>query len=503
MIKHKAFDLLRSLSVDEFRRFGDFVRSPYFNKSKNIVAVYEHIFPFYPDFNNSGISKFVLYEKLFKSAEYKDSSVRNVLARLLNIALEFLVHENLGYDELSRQNMLLEELNRRKLNDLFVKSLRETEAGIKNFSEVDFDFLLNRYILERNKYNFSIQNDKIISKSKVYPQIRKLSDAGVYLSIYYITELISENINIIVYSEKFNVEGKMPDVITRIFESIDQEKIFSEIKGKFEFDYLLEIYLALLKAFKEPANDAAYYSYKELVNRYIGNLSTDEISFHYSIMIGCCILKGKLSKSPAGYNTELMNLYDEILKNEYYKNKKVQHLPEDLFRDILFLSIRENNLAFVKELIDKYTAKIHSSQHDNMYHFSFAFYYFALGEFEKSLEYINKIKMDYFIYKYDVKNLLLKVYYEMGYLEEAISMIHSYRELLRKDVFLTESRKVRNRNFIKFLRRLIILKIDNKAHEIENLKIDLQVVSEMRYKRWLLIKIDEIVETGSVVTHGQ
>jgi hypothetical protein len=91
---------------------------------------------------------------------------------------------------------------------------------------------------------------------------------------------------------------------------------------------------------------------------------------------------------------------------------------------------------------------------------------------------------------------MLKVYYELGYLEEAISMIHSYRELLRKDVFLTESRKIRNRNFIKYLRKLIILKIDNKMHEIENIKIDLQNLSEVRYKKWLIEKIDNIFEHG-------
>ena len=496
MIKHKAFDLLRSFSQDEFSRFGDFVRSPYFNKSKKIIAVYDHLYPYYPEFTDSRISKFVIYEKLFKSGEYKDSSVRNVLARLINLAQEFLVLENLGYDKLSRQNMLLEELNRRKLNDLFLKNLREAEIGIKKFSEVDFDYLLNRYILERNKFNFSIQNDKIISKNKVYPQIRKLSDAGVYLSIYYITELIADNINILVYSEKFNIEGKTPSTIARILESIDYKSIYSEVKGSFEFDYLLEIYLALLNSFRDLENSEAYFEYKGLVNRYINNLSSDEISFHYSIMLGCCILKGKQLKSPEVFNAELMNLYDEILKNEYYKNKKVQHLPEDLYRDILFLSIRENNLEFVKELIDKYTLKIHSSQRENMYHFSFAFYYFSLKEYERSLEYINKIKLDYFIYKYDVKNLMLKVYFELGYLEEAISLIHSYRELLRKDVFLSESRKVRNRNFIKFLRKLIILKIDNKLSEIENLKVDLNGVSELRYKKWLISKINEIVESG-------
>ncbi|MEO8514487.1 MAG: hypothetical protein ABI543_13080 [Ignavibacteria bacterium] len=341
--------------------------------------------------------------------------------------------------------------------------------------------------------------DKITSKNEVYPQIRKLSDAGVYLSIYYITEIIADNMNIMVYNEKYNLEEKLPVTISLILDCIDYSRIYGAINGKFEFDYMLEIYLSLLEAFRSLDDENAYFRYKELIEKYWKYLSPDEISFHYSIMLGYCILRKQLTKSQLIFNRELESLYDEILENEYYKNKKVLHLPEDLYRDILFLLLREKKLDKVKELIDKYAAKIHPTERENMYHFSFAFYYFELGKFEKSLDYINKIKLDYFIYKYDVKNLMLKAYYELGFFEEAISMIHSYRELLRKEVFLTESRKVRNKNLIKFLRKLIVLRIDNKINDLENIKVDLEGSGYVRYRRWLLEKIGVLLSKKSLI----
>jgi hypothetical protein len=493
MFKHKVFDLLKSLTSDEFDRFGDFINSPYFNKSKNLIMIYKHIAPYYPDFIDKNLSKINIYQKLFRSTNYKDSSIRNVLSKLVNAAQAFLVVENLKRDKLSQDNLLLEELNRRKLYELFTKNLKDTEAMVNEFKEVDFDYLLNRYKLERNKFNFSVQYDKIISKHKVYPRIRKLSDAGIYLSIYYITEMIAENINIVVYNEKFNFEEKLPSTISLILDCINYIRIYSTIKGSFECDFILEIYLALLAAFRNLDEENAYYTYKDLVNKYKGKLSHDEISFHYSIMLGCCILKGKLTRNPVDKNTELMNLYHEILNKEYYKNKKTMYLPEDLFRDILFLRIRVKSLDLVKTLIYDFTDKIHFSQRENMYNFSNAFYHFELKNYGKALEHINMIKLEYFIYKYDIKNLLLKVYFELGYYEEALSLIHSYRELLRKDAFFTESRKIKNKNFIKYVRQLIVLKIDNKTKDIDYIKHDIEKSGKIAYKHWLLEKVDQTI----------
>src|SRR5690242_9552158 len=112
MFKHKIFDLLRSLDQDEFKKLGDFVNSPYFSKSRNVIEAYNYVYPHYPSFKDSSLSKFKMYEHLFKSENYKDSSLRNVMAKLVKAVETFLIMENLKKDELNRDNLLLEELIR-------------------------------------------------------------------------------------------------------------------------------------------------------------------------------------------------------------------------------------------------------------------------------------------------------------------------------------------------------------------------------------------------------
>ncbi|MCI0715552.1 MAG: hypothetical protein L0Y77_04425, partial [Chlorobi bacterium] len=145
------------------------------------------------------------------------------------------------------------------------------------------------------------------------------------------------------------------------------------------------------------------------------------------------------------------------------------------------------------KLIDEFSSKIYPKGRINMYSFSNAFYYFELKDYSKSLNFINKIKMDYFIYKFDVKNLTLKIYYELGFYEEALSVIHSYRELLRKDEFLSEDRKLRHRNFIKYLRKLIIIKTSERLKEIEFFRQKLESVENLPYRRWIMDKVEELI----------
>jgi hypothetical protein len=46
MLKTKLFKLLLILDKSELRDFRDFVASPYFNKNKKVIALYEFIYQF-------------------------------------------------------------------------------------------------------------------------------------------------------------------------------------------------------------------------------------------------------------------------------------------------------------------------------------------------------------------------------------------------------------------------------------------------------------------------
>jgi hypothetical protein len=492
MFKHKIFELLKSFSEDEIARFGDFIDSRCFNRSRKVFDAYKFIYAYYPGFKDDRLTRENLYRVLFKSGKYNDSSIRNVFSKLLSLGLKFLAFEKLNCDALLRNNLILEDLLRRGQSELFIKVSRESEKKASGMVEVDFDYLLNRYMLERNKFNFSFYSDKIIHKEKVFPQVESMGNAGIYLTIYFITELISEIVNVTSYAEKYNAEEVLNSTVSIILQSINKEKILGTIKGRTDKDYILELYICMLEAFTNLDKEMPYKIYKNLILKNSKRLSHDEISFHYTMLISYCILKGKLRGYPEKNTREQLALYNEFLAQRYFKNKKTLFLSENMYRDILLFYARLNKPDLMKNLINDFSSMLQPKAQENMKNFSYSYYYYKINEYEKSLEFIGRIKIDYFIYKYDVKSLQLRVYYERGFFEEAISLIHSFREQLRKDDFLLEARKIRLRNFINYTRRLIIYKLNGESEELESLSTEIKSEGNASYMRWLMEKLNQL-----------
>lgn len=491
MQKHKIFQLLSTIPAKDIKKLKYFINSPYYNTNKNISLLFESIAKYYPAFTNKKLQKQFLYKSVYGAVPYKDSTMRNLLSKLLALIEDFISIENFNENKFLRGNLLLEELINKNQKELVIKNLRKLKNKFKSSKAIDYDYMIDLYKLEKNKFNFGVLNDTITNKNKVYSQIRQLNNSAIYLTIYYITEIICEYLNVFFYHEKYNATNSA-GFIPVILDCLDLKKVQLYIKNNNEYDFIFEIYIALYYTVLMHTEDSYYDTYKNLITKYSPKLSPDEISFHYSVLINLCIIKEKSRVHKKCYSQELLDLYEMVLEKEYYKNKKMKHLPESLFRDILFLQIRMKRPDLMSILIDHHCDKINPKQKENMKNFANAFYYYETNNFPEAMEYCNKIKPDYFIYKYDIKNLMLKIYYELGFYEAALNIIHSYKESLRKDEFLIDARKVRFKNFINFLQKIILIKINNKSGEIDYVRSKLNKLEDVSFKNWLLNKVVEL-----------
>jgi hypothetical protein len=110
------------------------------------------------------------------------------------------------------------------------------------------------------------------------------------------------------------------------------------IKGRNDCDFMLSIYTALLAAFSDIHNVEKYNNYKKLLEANIHRLNKDEISFHYTVLLSYCILNEQSGGYKNIFSEELLNLYETIFKNEYYKNKKENYSAAEIIQGYLFLA---------------------------------------------------------------------------------------------------------------------------------------------------------------------
>jgi hypothetical protein len=125
--------------------------------------------------------------------------------------------------------------------------------------------------------------------------------------------------------------------------------------------------------------------------------------------------------------------------------------------------------------------------------YSFAELFFTKKQFERSLGSLSKVKLKLFRLKTPVKILMLRLYYELNYIEEAFSLIDSFSH------FLTSSKKIRTDEknkylrFLNYYREILKAKADGENERIENnIKDELYSASLLPHKAWLIEKAEEL-----------
>lgn len=404
--------LFKSFTRKDRKRFMYFLQSPYFNTNERVTALFSEIMKSSYQVGKQNITKEILYVKIYQNNKYNDSTMRNLFYRLRELLKKFLAIENYSKKDYMMWNSLLNELNVRKDTLLFSKSLKEFESCRVLTRGIDEDYFYSKYHLEVNKFNFYNLHDFTSKRKSIYNKIETINKASFYLYLSFITELICNYLNLELLLNEYHIKN-FRDVITGVVQNINLDGIFKLLAGTDENDFVLKLYMNLFKCFSEFENEDFYYLYKNLVKSSLNKLSKDEISFHYSRLISYCILKRKQNKNLSKFRIELFNLYNEFLNKEFYKDNKIDYLPHNLYRNILFLALELGELKWVEKFVKKYSANVEPELIENMFNYGHSFVFYYTGQYILSLNHIKKIKLDYFIYKYDVRYLEICINFEL------------------------------------------------------------------------------------------
>ena len=140
------------------------------------------------------------------------------------------------------------------------------------------------------------------------------------------------------------------------------------------------------------------------------------------------------------------------------------------------------------KIINKFIDDIQPADRDNMKNFAMAFYFYTSGRSGEALEAIGKLNITQFIFKYDIYNLKLRIFYEENDIIAAMELINTYRQFLRTDKMMPTARKLFHRNFMKYTRRLIMISEGSKKFKA-GLEIQKLQNEDCVYKEWLIEKL--------------
>ncbi len=91
----KLFRILALFSPEEYKKFGDFAASPYFNKLNNVTRLYAVLKKHHPEFRSNALTKENIFGKIFPGEKYNDVKIRALFSYLFSLAEKFTAAENL------------------------------------------------------------------------------------------------------------------------------------------------------------------------------------------------------------------------------------------------------------------------------------------------------------------------------------------------------------------------------------------------------------------------
>ncbi|RPI17545.1 MAG: hypothetical protein EHM58_08710 [Ignavibacteriae bacterium] len=484
MIKSKLFEILKTFTAEELKGFRDFVHSPFHNRNKKVRILYEIIKKYIPDFENDMLKKEKLYRLLYPGKPYNDVVMRILISDLLKLSEEYLAYQNYRKNSINEKKFLLDELKNRKLDSLFRKNLRQAEEILCRDDAIDFKYFYELQNLQNLKIEYLISRDK---QSEIAGDVLK---QGEYLIYFTLSALLNTTHELLQQESVLNINFGN-NLVKEFFDNINIENVYRFIESSnSEYGEIASIYYYMYKAYMSTDGDTDYFKLKNSIEKHFNKFTREEKFNLLLIMESICTNKVSFGKQE--FYSHLMDIYELMLSDSIWGHSDTSFIQLNLFRNIFFTAVILEKYEWAEEFVSKYKNRLIPEQRDNMLCFSNAIILFEKGEFEKALAEINKVNYNFFVFKFDARVLLLKIYCELELSEQAYSLIDSFSHFLANNKNVCAHDRERFGKFIKYIKLILKYKDTFDKTIIDSLENLLEQDTIVIGKKWITGKLKKL-----------
>jgi hypothetical protein len=471
MKKVLQFDEFKSLSKIEFREFGKFINSPYINNRSEVTRLYRAIKRFYPDFNAEKMDEETIYKKIYPGKKFNAVLMRKAYSLIMILFQKYIVDIRFKKNRLQYELELIESLRERKLLKLhnkksgnYMQILEESKETMEVYEYIYKSEQKLRLIYE--SFNSQIENSKN-SLEKIYA--------------YFFSMILNEHLHILNMTSEYHKH-----VNVDLFNKIITYLADSDYRKK----PLINVYYLMVKL--KTTGDSAYF-HELAAFRNSCSIKLDKEHNYNAIIILLDYCLVNIGNGNTEFRKEMFEL-SKILNTEDLIN-------EDATEPITFTNIIRNaaylkQFEWIEKFVNRYKGNLHSSERSHIVNYCQGIIEFEKGNYTKALKLLSSLNLKWTNMKNDIKKIIIKCYYELGYFEELILQIDSYRHFVN-NVDTLENMTRGNKNFIKYISRLNEFRNSNDLFAADALKKEAEHTEYFYHKEWIILKLDDIINKKS------
>jgi hypothetical protein len=492
----KIFNIYKDFSEEELLEFKKFLKSPFFVNNKSLSKIFDVISINKNLLDKSEFDK--LLKKLSKKLKHSSATIVQRLSLLNKETLYFFKIKSLLSDsdnsELSLNKYLLKNKHFSVLRSNLEKSI-VIQNNTKYFSDNYFWYSFNYNLL---RCDFLTGITRFADNKSAELRFSYLIEASTDLSTYYLIQQINLFANYVFLNVDSgnHKKSKFPVDVSKIIHELDKNIILNKTSKR---KRVYELYKLMFLAIYRKNNTENYIKYKSCFEKSEKFLCKDLINYHFNILLNYCVMKHRLGEEKDFYRKQQVELLLNYIEKDYFKTEENEYLHPTDYRNFILIAYSIPDYKLLKYFIDKCTSKLNKKDYNDMLNFGLSYYYYGMKNYRKAWKSINNIEINSFIYRFDIRNIILRLYFDAGKYEELRESMHNYKKSIRNDKMLNESNKESLLKLLKYLNKLIPLLTNpnlNLQEEAEYLFSLVEKEPTFALKKWLLEKLGNITNSS-------
>ena len=342
----KLFLLLSRLSFQEVKDLKKFIRSPYFNNRKKVIALLD----IWLKLNQKKqiCTKQLLFQHLYPGDLYKDEKIRLLMSQLGQLVEDFLVIEAQRRDIVRRGTILVNIYRKRRLEKPFVQTMKHTLAiqERQSFRSATYYFDLYQLYFERFSFDATIrtkeQNLQVVSDT--------LDTAFIIMKLKQVCMMLSHQA---VFYKEYQL-----GILPQLLEYIEQNELLKISAIAVYYHY----YHALIG--EERAYN--FKMLKTLIVKHHLQFPLEELRDLYILGVNICIRI--INEGNTSFLGELIDLYKKGLESDALLENGV--LSRFTYQNIVSTGIRSGEYDWSRTFLHQYKDKVEVAYQESAYRFN-------------------------------------------------------------------------------------------------------------------------------------
>ena len=475
--------LLKNFSHKEILEFEKFIISPFFNTQNVLIDLYKALIRFYPDFSGENFSKEVIFKEVFPGKEFNDILLRKYISNLMKLAEDYLICKDTLGNEEKRAVSLLDQFDNKNLTQFFEKQLTKIEKNSVLNSRITVETFYFKHFREELKAGYFIKINKIyeikscLIKSQVYILLHLLLTNIVYANMMLIVKKTFKNTENNNYFDEFNDAFDLIRYLENISDLNENEKLFISLC---KIDLIIS---------KKPDDLNSLKEMKDIILR-MSDILSENLLYTFFSHLNIYYLMN-LSVNPEELTRDFFENYKFMIDKGLYERKGIEFINYTEYRTILNYGVRLKEYDWIEKFIHRFSDRHENYMKKDIVKYSLALLNYERKNYDAALKYLSQIKVrSEVIMKLDVDILLLLIYFDLSYLDSALSLIDSLRHFLSEEKFFSNTVLENHHNFLKFYRIILMEKNNNRNKNQSSVIHDIKNCSNLRRKYWLLEKAE-------------